>query len=220
MNLHIPPGRLEGSLCCLYGDRWPLALVCPCQQLCRLSVGSCANLLYCCELSSAGCERLSTVSIGLFVLCYALFLPGLWILDMSSIAPIELLVAWGFFLVHLLYETILEGSFGIEFKEKNAQIRESKCPSLTFVEMDKNYIWTKGSIFPTWKLQQLYTTPRVLLWRTERFFMNCVQETALFVGLASFKSVKPAFATKGIAFPERHRHLHNTFLQLQFIQGS
>lgn len=40
--------------------------------------------------------------------------------------------------------------------------------------------------------------------------MNCVQERILFVGLASFKSVKPAFATKGLVVTEGHRHLHNT----------
>lgn len=154
------------------------------------------------------------------LVCSWLCLVSSWLVDprYEFHCPHRAVGCLGIFLVHLLYETILEGSFGIEFKEKNAQIRESKC--LTFVETDKNYIWTKGSIFPTWKLQQLCTTPRVLLWRTERFFMHCVQETALFVGLASFKSVKPAFATKGIAFPERHRHLHNTFLQLQFVQGS
>lgn len=122
MNLHIPPGRLEGSLCCLYGDRWPLALVCPCQQLCRLSVGSCANLLYCCELSSAGCEHVSTVSIGLFVLCYALFLPGLWILDMSSIAPTELLVAWGFFFGPFI---VWNYSWGIFWH----RVQRKECPN-------------------------------------------------------------------------------------------
>lgn len=57
-----------------------------------------AYFFYSYELNFAVCEHVSTLSIGsAFVLGCALFLPSLWVLGVSSTAPKELLVAWGFF---------------------------------------------------------------------------------------------------------------------------
>lgn len=84
------------------------------------------------------CEHVSTLSLGsVFVLGYALFLPGLWVLSIGSTAPKELLVAQGFFWsIYCVKPASLESS-GMKFKEESARNRESKCSSLTFVAMEK-----------------------------------------------------------------------------------
>lgn len=75
MNLHFPPGSLEGSLFFLYGDRYPHCSDLPLSTALQV-FSSCANLLSCCELSSAGCECVSTVSIGCLFLAVACFFPA------------------------------------------------------------------------------------------------------------------------------------------------
>lgn len=64
---------LKGAFSACMGIGDPIVLICPCQQLCRFSVCSCANLLCYCELSSAGYECVYTVSVGCLFLAMPCF---------------------------------------------------------------------------------------------------------------------------------------------------
>lgn len=99
-------------------------------------------------------------------------------------------------------------SSGMKFKEESARNRESKCSSLTFVAMEKaasgqKEVFSDLKTPNTCKHTHKYTSCSSL--ENPEIPHELHYKTALFVGLASFKSVKRAFANKGLAFTERHR---------------